>query len=196
MYVSLGASCAVSNYLKKFTHNQTLPFDWTKINIKQLNLVLKNDFKDYDNLEIYKYSNNHESYILKNGYNIQFAHEILNKYQLEEFKIKLKNRIVKFNKILRENTEEIKFIRFEFSPYKKNYFNEFIKLLNIIDDNKQKNCNIIFKLILHTSYKEKMELYNNETKIKLNKYRIETYFFDDYSDDWKYPNINWYSILK
>ena len=93
MYVSLGALCCIKLF-KKFTHNQTLPFDWTKINIKQLNLVLKNDFKDYDNLEIYKYGNNHESYILKNDYNIQFAHEILNKYQLEEFKIKLKNRIV------------------------------------------------------------------------------------------------------
>ena len=41
-----------------------------------------------------------------------------------------------------------------------------------------------------------MDFYNNDTKIKLNKYRIETYFFDEFSDDWKYPNVNWYSILK
>ena len=56
MYVSLGASCAVSNYFKTFTKQQTLPFDWTKINIKQLNLVLKNDFKDYNSIKIYKSS--------------------------------------------------------------------------------------------------------------------------------------------
>ena len=196
MYISLGASCAVSNYLKKFTHNQTLPFDWTKINIKQLNLVLKNDFKDYNSVKIYKYSTNHDSLILKNDYNVQFAHEIMNKYQLDEFKNKLNNRILKFNQILKESCDEIKFIRFEFSPYKKNYFNDFVKLLNTINNSKIESCNIIIKLILHHSYRDKMDFYNNDTKIKLNKYRIETYFFDEFSDDWKYPNINWYSILK
>ena len=123
-------------------------------------------------------------------------HEIMNKYQLDEFKNKLNNRILKFNQILKESCDEIKFIRFEFSPYKKNYFNDFVKLLNTINNSKIESCNIIIKLILHHSYRDKMDFYNNDTKIKLNKYRIETYFFDEFSDDWKYPNINWYSILK
>ncbi len=195
MYISLGASCAVSNYLKTFTKQETLPFDWTKITITQLNFVLSNSFKEYSNIRIVKYSKNHKSYVLKNNYNIQFAHEILNKYELNEFKIKLDKRIIKFYEIL--NTKnELNFIRFELSPYKKGYFNKFIKLLNIIDKNKNESCNVNIKLILHKSFQNAMNLYNNEVKIKLKKFKIETYFYDNFSSDWKYQNINWYSILK
>jgi|TARA_B100000497_G_scaffold123701_1_gene156816 hypothetical protein len=196
MYVSLGASCAVSNYLKTFTKQQTLPFDWTRINITQLNLVLSSNFKEYSDIRVIKYSKNHESYVLKNNYNIQFAHEILNKYELNEFKIKLEKRIIKFYEILNNSVDELNFIRFEFSPYKKGYFNEFIKLLNIIHENKNENCNVNIKLILHKSYEDKLNFYDNEVKIKLNKFRIETYFYNDFSSDWKYPNINWHGILK
>jgi len=44
--------------------------------------------------------------------------------------------------------------------------------------------------------KIKLNFYDNEVKIKLNKFRIETYFYNDFSSDWKYPNINWHGILK
>ena len=194
MYISLGASCAVSNYLKRSDNHNTLPFDWARINIKQLILVLTNDFKSYNNIKIHKYSENHKSYILKNNYNIQFAHEVLNKYNLDEFKNKLNQRILKFNEILNNRNDEIKFIRFEFSPYRDGYFNEFYKLLNIINNKKKNNCKIYIKLILHKSYKDKD--YFNNTKNKLNKVHIETQFFDEFSNDWKYPNINWCDLLK
>ena len=74
------------------------------------------------------------------------------------------------------------------------YFNEFCKLLNIINNKKKKNCKIYIKLILHKSYKDKD--YFNYTKNKLNKVHIETQFFDEFSNDWKYPNINWCDLLK
>ena len=56
MYISLGGSCAVSNIIRKQDNHKTLPFDWTKITLKQLKDVLKNNFKDYSNIEIFKYS--------------------------------------------------------------------------------------------------------------------------------------------
>ena len=196
MYISLGGTCAVSNQIKNQKHHKTLPFDWTKITLGQLKLVLKNDFKNYTDIIIHKYSDNHNSYILKNNYNIRFAHEVEKKYTLNEFKKKLENRILKFNKILSETKDEIKFIRFETAPYKQNYFTEFIELLNIIHKKKKKSCNIHIKLILHKSYYDKLDFFHNKIKINLNLYTIKTYFYDDFSQDWKYPNINWYGILK
>lgn len=195
MYISLGGSCAISNIIRKQDNHQTLPFDWTKITLKQLKDVLKNNFKDYSNIEIFKYSDNHDSYILKNNYNIQFAHEVQNKYSLDEFKQKLDNRITKFNKILSETEDEIKFIRFETSPYKNNYFAEFIELLNIIHEKKNKKCNINIKLILHKSYDNKIDFFHNKIKIHLNLYTIKIYYYNDFSEDWKYPNINWNSLF-
>ena len=67
---------------------------------------------------------------------------------------------------------------------------------DIIHENKNENCNVNIKLILHKSYEDTLNFYDNEVKIKLNKFRIETYFYNDFSSDWKYPNINWHGILK
>ena len=196
MYISLGGNCAISYHLRKNKNHYRLPFDWSKINLKQLKLVLNNNFKNYADIKIHKYSENHDSYILKNDYNIQFAHEVQNKYTLEEFNKKLIKRINRFNHILENTHDEIKFVRFETSPYKDGYFAEFIELLNIIHEKKLKSCNIHFKLILHISYYDKLDFYNNKIKIKLNKFRIETYFYNEFSEDWKYPKIQWYTILK
>ena len=194
MIISLGGSCAVSHQIRKQKNNYTLPFDWTRISLKQLTLTLQNNFKNYSNVIIHKYSENHKSYILKNYYNVQFSHEVKKKYTISEFNKKLNNRIKKFNKILEDTNDEINFVRFETSPYYANYFSDFIELLNIIHIIKNKNCNINIKLILHKSYLNKLDFCNNKIKINLNNIKI--YYYDDFNINWKYPNIKWTEILK
>ena len=60
MIISLGGSCAVSHQIRKQKNNYTLPFDWTRISLKQLTLTLQNNFKNYSNVIIHKYSENHK----------------------------------------------------------------------------------------------------------------------------------------
>ena len=59
--VSLGGNCAVSYQLKKYGYRySSYPFDWCKMNLDQLNKVLENDFQDFNNVSIYKFSENHK----------------------------------------------------------------------------------------------------------------------------------------
>jgi hypothetical protein len=57
IFISIGNNCAGTYHL----HNLNLrynsyPFDWAKMNIKKLNNVLENDFYNYTNLNIFKFS--------------------------------------------------------------------------------------------------------------------------------------------
>ena len=82
-FISLGGSCAISYNLKKYGfRNEAFPFDHCKIDIRKLNKVLENDFKNYENIYEYKYSENHDSILYKNEYNITFAHENITKEML------------------------------------------------------------------------------------------------------------------
>ena len=194
-YISLGSTCAVANYLSFIKKRQiSYPFDWCKINIKQLNNCLENDFKDFINLEIIKYSNYHNSleninnktstngsYILKNSIGITFAHEITQKYKLPEFKEKLTYRITRFN-----NLNKPHFIRYEEHKYKKYYETELHKLIKILD-NKYDSYNLA--LLLPVSYNinidKVMELFKNENIDSLDnirqKIKIVTYDNKNYN---------------
>ena len=173
--VSLGGTCAVAWNLKRLKiKKQSYPFDWCKMSIPQLNNVLENDFKDFTEVYIKKFSENHHyinstdtsstlpygSFILKNRYNITFAHEVIESKSLLEFKETLKRRIIRFKQLR----------------------NPIFVVLIISDD----------------QYK-----YLDELKINLNKYfekfklikitktpEITTNF------DWRYPEINWEQQIK
>lgn len=90
LYISLGGNCAVSwNLRRLFLRKESYPFDWCKMNINKLNSVLENNFDGFSNVNIKKFSDNHNSCIYKNKYNITFAHEMVIYEKLEE-------RIVRF----------------------------------------------------------------------------------------------------
>lgn len=186
-YISLGESCAVAYNLDKFK-KRTLayPFDWSKIKLKDLNKVLENDFKDYDKIEIVKLSDNHKdlkdftqpTYIIKNPYNITMAHEILTINNLDEFKIKLQRRIKRFKDTLKN---KIKFIRLEISPFRESYNQELDKLVH----NLNKIClDYELTIICHVSYQDKIT--NKNIKIE---------YFDKFSEDWRYLNIDWQKLI-
>jgi|SaaInlStandDraft_5_1057022.scaffolds.fasta_scaffold02359_2 hypothetical protein len=169
-YVSLGATCAVANHLKTI---KRYPFDWCKININQLNKVLFNNFIDFNNIKYFKTSlehkyleSNNASIIVKNKYNITFAHEIINKYNIDIFKQKLNKRINQFI-----NLKKPYFIRFEYGKQKKNYNKEFIKLINSLDSQYDN-----YKLLLIIPHDWNIN-YNN------------VYFYNDKFIDWKYDNV-------
>ena len=189
MIISLGSNCSVTYQLNKYNlRKQSFPFDWAKITIKQLNKVLENKFKDYDNIFIKKFSENHDSsYIVSNKYNITFAHEIFNKYSIKEFNQVLVNRINNF--ITRKcvcmcNEPDITFVRIELQPITESYIAELNKLIILLDtyfDN--------YKIIL---------LIDSECKINCEispKIIIKKVVNFDNFIDWKMDYIDWYEIF-
>lgn len=202
-YVSLGGSCATAYNIRKFTNTHiSYPFDWTKISINQLNAVLLHDFRDYENLLVKKFSMSHPlildsdddkkdiiisnegSLILTNSYGISFAHTILEKDKLENFIISLREkRIVAFKELSRYS--EIVFVRLETGKLNSKY-NDSLKLLS---DNLTllfgKNYKIL--LIVHQSNKDMINIDDFDN--------INLHFFSEFSSDWKYPLIDWSSIL-
>ncbi len=180
-FISLGTTCTIAYQLNKLgLRYRSYPFDWTKSDLKKINNVLENNFELFNNVNIQKFSFNHQyidtidsnkeigSYILKNDYNISFAHEVLD--NIEKFKNKLEYRINKFKS---HKDDYIIFILINMTELKQNeltqlnnnlkkYFNNF-KILYISDID-PKNKNVIW--------------------INLNVPYI----------DWKYSNFDWSSI--
>jgi len=115
-FIPLGGNCGVTYQLNKYGLREvSYPFDWSKIKINKVKEVFENDFKDFNNVELVKYSNNHNSWMIKNNYAV-FAHEYLEKYNLEEFKNKLQKR--------KKNLEEVEnpiFVRIETYSYRNKY---------------------------------------------------------------------------
>ena len=184
-YISLGSNCSVAYQLKKRNlKTKSYPFDWCKISILQLVKVLGNNFNWYfESLEIKKISYNHSSLfnnyslILKNIYDIEFAHEITNNDQLTEFKNKIKNRIDNFNSL----TDKIIFIRIELKPIKKIYGEYIIKLVELLNNF---STNYILKIIINTDIQ-----FNGLPS------NVQIYKFNEFTSDWQMNHINWDSIL-
>ena len=175
-FISLGNNCSIAYQLNKLKlRNIAYPFDWSNIKYNQLISVLKNNFEDYENIEIKKYSNQHfsintnsdSSYILHNKYNITFAHEVLNINEINNFKSKLKRRILRFKNL----SGYITFIRIE----QKN-INNYDNLINILD-----KYILNYKLIIISN--------NIIHHPKIINYKLPTFI------DWKYNNINFNTIL-
>lgn len=181
-FISLGTTCTVAYQLNNLgLRTRSYPFDWTKFNIDNLNNVLENDFESFNDIIIYKLSNNHNykfikntnSYILKNKYNFKFAHELLtnNKTDIDILKDKIKMRIDRFYK---NNKENIYFILFNNT---KNV--NLIRLLNNLDK-------------LFTTYKI---LYISNINPNINNKKIKWIYFDYIYVDWSYSNVNWFDII-
>lgn len=190
IYISLGNTCAIAQQLKNVgLRNQAFPFDWCKTSLKQINKVLENKFRNYSDLSIYKYSNNHKilekdtgSYLLKNSYNILFAHELysISLFNINSLKLKLDKRIQNFQKsynknirfIIQNNSINIIEIN-KLIQNLKHYFTNFV-LIYITDKNQNIN---------------KSEFDKNIIKIITIDYNIIDW------KDWSYSNINWFDIL-
>ena len=217
MYISLGGNCSITYQLNKYNLrnedcpseklsntlyycpseklSNTLyycPFDWAKIKINQLINVLENNFNNYvESLQIKKYSDSHQSYIITNDYSIQFAHEIVNIDELSElnvlnnFKDKIKRRITRFQNLSSNYSDKITFIRIELDVPKSNYIDNIIKLVKLI---KNYYSNFILKILIETNS------YNTIFQEKLEY--VEFIKFDSYSEDWKMDHINWSSVFE
>ena len=168
-FVSLGYNCAISYHLqqlnlKKFSY----PFDYCRVSINQLNTVLMKNFKNFQDLLIVKYSDNHKvfghvseneigSFILKNVYGITFAHELTTIENLYDFKCKLKRRIDRFISL-------------------KNIYPVFI-ILNP-DDPTQLDI-----------------LRNNLYKLFGKNYKLKV-VHAEWGDDWKYSHVDWKGLFE
>lgn len=177
-YITLGSACCVTYQLNKYNlRDEAYPFDWAKINLTQLITILENNFLNYDTIIIKKLSDNHNGLLLKNDYNVQFAHEVKSEYELDEFNNKMKNRINRFNSI----NEKVTFIRIELTPIKLNFIENINKLCLLL--NKYSN-NCILKLIINSDI-----IFDDLPS------NIKIYKFTDYSFEWKMDHIDWYTIF-
>ena len=213
MYISLGGNCSITYQLNKYNLrnkacpseklSNTLyycpseklsnikyycPFDWAKIKINQLINILENNFENYaESLQIKRYSDSHQSYIITNDYSVQFAHEVINIDEmntLDDFKDKIKRRITRFQNLLSNYSDKITFIRIELDVPKSNYINNIIKLVKLI---KNYYSNFVLKILIETNS------YNTIFQEKLEY--VEFIKFDSYSEDWKMDHINWSSVF-
>lgn len=173
-FVSLGGNCSVAYQLNKLglRHN-SYPFDWCRIKINKLIQVLNNDFNFYEDIIFKKKSFNHDNNIIvKNNYNIEFAHELINKYEIDNFKLILLKRIERFKQL-----KNPIFVRLEYEN---------------LGDN---------KILLYKKLEHLLKLYFDNFKIILiskNKYEslyTTWYQLPKFSDDWKYNYLNWNNIL-
>lgn len=179
--ISLGGNCSVAYQLKRYKSSETYPFDWCSITIKELCQVLDNIFEDFHKIWIKKFSENHiklssneGTFILKNKYNITFAHEVINKNTIDEFSELLFKRVQRFKKVKNPT-----FIRIEIN----NLSNLKMKLyLHLIDTLEKYFEN--FKLIVISKFPP--PFHSKIHHIKL----------DDFSSNWKYSNVNWEKIFK
>ena len=178
MYLSLGSNCSVTFQLNKYNKRSSSPFDWSHLSINQLILVLEKDFLDFNKFEIVKDSSVHHmidsmlpSLVIKNPYNIKFAHEIVSHSSLEDFSKKILTRIENFKL---KNIIEC-FVRIELSPIKKDYIMKIKKLLQLLDI----MCGKEYELILILP----------KDKIEMEKVRCYTY--NDYSSDWMMNCLEW-----
>lgn len=99
-FVSLGGNCAVTYHLNRLgLRYVAYPFDWCRIGYNKLLRVLRDNFKDYCELEYVKFSSNHgNSYVVRNRYG-HFAHEVFLGGNIIDFQKKLVRRVERFKKL-------------------------------------------------------------------------------------------------
>jgi hypothetical protein len=188
-YIGLGSNCSLTYQLNKLNlRKYSYPFDWAKISINQLINVLENNFDNYTNLQIEKLSDCHlineqiPSLLIKNIYNIKFAHEVLSDLSshLDKFKIKLLQRVNRFNNLLKSNIK-VKFVRIELYKITQAYFDSINILIKILE--KYSNN---FELLLILNYDKDIRYTNSKVII---------YKFNEFSSDWKMNHLDWKGIF-
>jgi hypothetical protein len=192
-YISLGSNCSVTWQLNKYNQRtNSFPFDWTKITIRQLINILENNFNSYTNIYIKKLSQNHLDHnlnptlLLTNQYSVSFAHEVISNSEsnVNQFKIKLENRIKNFLDLKSFSKDKIKFIRIELSICNSKYFDKINNLLILLEKYTGHN-EFKFILIIHS---DSIIPSNLSNKIQICK-------FDQFNSDWKMDNIDWKNIF-
>lgn len=176
-FVPLGGNCSVSYHLKKAgLRNTSYPFDWCQIKLGQIQNVLLNNFHNYSQVAIKKFSENHEnSYIITNPY-CRFAHEIKKEKHLDEFKEQLERRITRLKHL--ENPIFIRNETFMFQDKKVyiKYWKNIIKVLDVMYNKK-------YKIILISKINPELE------NIKWIKYESKV-------KGWKKEDLPWNTILQ
>jgi len=193
-YISLGSNCSITYQLSKLgLRKSAYPFDWTKITLNQLITILEKDFNDYSkSLEFVSISNIHSiielesginelksfsSLILTNKYKIKFAHELGEKYQLDEFKNKMKERIKRFRDL---KDKDVCFVRIELNSLNQSWYSNIMKLYSLLYKYSSN-----FKLILIICSQLEFEFPSN----------IKIYRFEKFDPDWKMDMIDWNKIF-
>jgi hypothetical protein len=183
--VSLGSNCSVTLWLNKLKlRKNAFPFDWSSLNIKILNNIIKNKFSEYlETLQILYVSDKHpnelgnSTMLITNKYKIRYAHEVITS-DLNDFLKSLDNRIKRFYEL--ENEDFITYVRIELSIVSNSYIKELEILIKLLDT---VNPNYIIKLIIH----------KDSVKITLDK--VQIYYYDSFSSDWKMDHLDWSTIL-
>jgi hypothetical protein len=199
-YISLGSNCSITYQLDKLgLRKHAFPFDWAKISLPQLLEILTTDFDDFvESLELVKISTSHPiiiydsnnsidsnelsskssgSYILTNKYKIKYAHELEEKYKLDELKNNISKRINRFKFLGDKN---IIFVRIELKPLNQSWYSNIIKLNNLL----YKYSNN-FKIILIICSDLEFNFPSN----------IIIYHYDKFVPDWKMDFIDWVNIF-
>lgn len=196
-YISLGSNCSITYQLGKLgLRNNSYPFDWCKITLCQLIQILRENFNDFsESLKIVKISNAHPiieseqfdeskkynnelgSLILTNKYKIKFAHEITIKYQLDEFKNKITERIDRFKNL---DDKNVCFVRIELNPINQSWYLNILQLNGILSTF---SSNFVLILIICS---------NLEFEFPPN---IKIYKFINFDPDWKMDSLDWMNIL-
>ena len=181
IFISLGDNCSVTSHLKDFAlRDEAYPFDWCKISLKRLIKVFEKQFENYSDIEIIRYSEEHPhfkekngSFLLKNSYGVKFAHELKKEDELEGFKESISRRIERFLEL-----KNPIFIRIETSNLSKEQMQKYKQLEDILDN-------------IFTDYEIRLI-----SKEKYESTRTKWFKLEEFSSDWKYPNVDWYTVFE
>tara|TARA_B110000879_G_C11164958_1_gene510743 strand:- start:1648 stop:2781 length:1134 start_codon:yes stop_codon:yes gene_type:complete len=172
-FISLGGNCSVTHHMKKLKmRNQAFPFDWSEIKISKVVSILENNFSDIDNLTITKFSDNHNSYLVKNQY-MKYAHEVVKETDIDKFKNSIVRRVDRFNRIKNPTFVRIETFNFNDSNMYSNYWK---KIINNLDSRFEN-----YKIILISN-------------IKVNNSKIEWYPYT-FNSEWQNNQLDWRQIF-
>lgn len=198
-FMSIGSDCSVDYNIRQYFPLKTItgPFSWASFSLEKLISALKeklNTDKYINSLDIKKFSHKHPSIsnntenethgtlILKNDYGFNFAHEIMEKYQLDEFKAILAKRI---NRFYSYKEQKITFVRFENKIVKNKaiYISKLESLaLHLVESGFSD-----FNLIIISPFELESEFTMNIASRLIN---VKCYFYDNSNFvDWKREDI-------
>jgi hypothetical protein len=129
-YISLGCDCSVSYQLRKYGLQTigTLPFDWMKLDkLEDLLTILDNNFREFAKFNSYIVKTQSDNFeyadtdvekvlsrrkLIHSKYKFILPHEYVNDIlNIEQFETKYARRIIKFQKLVTDNSIKKIFVR-------------------------------------------------------------------------------------